>query len=80
MNKVTLTLSVPTKLKNELKQFREVNWSEETRRFLEERVKRLRVLKKFDELTKNSELTEEDAIELGRRINKEIAKKHGLNV
>ena len=55
-----------------------VNWSEETRQFLEERVKRLKILRKLDELTKNSDLTEEDAIEFGRKINEGIAKRHGL--
>ena len=76
----TLTLAVPDKLKKELNGIKGVNWSEETRQFLEERVKRLKVLKKFDELTKNSDLTEEDAIEFGRKINEGIARRHGLKV
>ncbi len=78
MEKATLTLAVSKKLKAEMNEIKEVNWSEETRQFLEERVKRLKVLKKLDELTRNSELTEEDAIEFGRKINKGIAARHGL--
>jgi ATP-dependent RNA circularization protein (DNA/RNA ligase family) len=72
----TLTLSVPKKLKDELRKMKDINWSEETRRFLEERVKRRKVFALFDELTKNSQLTEQDAIELGRAINKGMWQKH----
>lgn len=76
----TLTLAIPDKLKKDISELKGVNWSEETRQFLEERVKRLKVLKKLDELTKNSTLTEEDAIEFGRKINEGIAKRHGLKI
>jgi hypothetical protein len=78
MGSVTLTLCVPERLKREISEIKGVNWSEETRQFLEERVKRLKVLRKLDEMTKNSELTEKDILEFGRKINSGIAKKHGL--
>jgi hypothetical protein len=32
----------------------------------------------MDKLLANSELTEKDALEIGRKINKGIAKRHGL--
>lgn len=72
----TLTLSVPKKLKDELRKMKDINWSEETRRFLEERVKRRKIFALFDELTKNSQLTEQDAIDLGRIVNKGMWQKH----
>jgi len=78
MGNATLTLAVPEKLKKELKEIKGVNWSEETRAFLKERVKRLKALKKLDELTKNSKITGEEILELSRRINAGIAKRHGL--
>ena len=78
MGSATLTLAIPDKLKKELNEIKGVNWSEERRQFLEERVKRLKILKKLDELTKNSDLTEEDVIEYGRKINEGIARRHGL--
>ena len=78
MAQATLTLAISDKLKKEISEIKEVNWSEETRQFLEERVKRLRLLKKLDELTKNSDLTEEDVIEFGHKINKGIARRHDL--
>ena len=78
MSQATMTLAVSTKLKNEMRELKGVNWSEETRQFLEERVKRLKVLQKLDEITKNSELTEEDAIDFGKKIKAGIAKRHGI--
>jgi len=78
MGNATLTLSVSDKLKKEMSEIKSVNWSEETRAFLQDRVKRLRLLQKLDEITKNSQLTEQDVIELGRKINAGIAKRHGL--
>lgn len=74
----TLTLSIPKKLKDELRELKEVNWSEVTRQFLEERVKKMKLLKRLDELTKNSTFTEEDAVEMGRKINKAMAKRYNL--
>ena len=58
LGQATMTLAVSTKLKNEMRELKGVNWSEETRQFLEERVKRLKVLQKLDEITKNSRLTD----------------------
>lgn len=78
MGSATLTLSIPEELKRELKGVKGVNWSEETRQFLEERVKRLKALKKLDELTKNSKITDKEILELSRKINEGIAKRHEL--
>jgi hypothetical protein len=78
MGNATLTLSVSDKLKKEMSEIKSVNWSEETRAFLQDRVKRLRLLQKLDEITKNSQLTEQDVLELGRKINAGIAQRHGL--
>ncbi len=35
-------------------------------------------LKLMDKILRNSKLTEKDALEIGRKVNKELAKKHGL--
>ncbi len=64
----------------EMNELKGVNWSQETRQFLEQRIERLKVLHKLDELTKHSRLTEEDAVEMGREINRAIAKRHGLKI
>ncbi|MDO8427804.1 MAG: hypothetical protein Q7S92_01185 [Candidatus Diapherotrites archaeon] len=78
MKNVTLTLSISRELKEEMTEIKGINWSQETRQFLEERIKRLRVLQKLDALTKNSSLTEKDVLELGRKINQGIARRHAF--
>ena len=70
---VNITLSIPEELKKEMEMFQEINWSV---LFREAIKKRIMLLKKIKEFTKDSELTEEDAIRIGREINKEAAKKY----
>lgn len=65
-----ITVSVPEELKKELDELPEINWSEAVRKFLSEKVKRAMLLKKLDSMLEKSELTEEDALELGRKIKK----------
>ncbi|HJX50367.1 MAG TPA: hypothetical protein VJ438_02805 [Candidatus Nanoarchaeia archaeon] len=69
---VNITLSVPEDMKQEMDEFKEMNWSEVARASIK---KRLILLREFKEFTKNSELSEEDAIRLGREVNKAVAKK-----
>lgn len=76
MEKATLTLAIPKKLKKEISGMKDVNWSEETRQFLEERVRKKKALKILDDFTKNSGLTEDDALKLGREVNKRVWEKH----
>jgi len=71
-----LTLSLPEKLKKEIEQLPEINWSVLVREFLAERVKRALVLKKLDKMLENSELTEEDCIRLGREIKEGMWKRY----
>ena len=78
MGNVTVTLSVPEKLKHEMESFKEINWSEIMRSLLAEKTRRLALLKKLDELTAESSLTEEDVVSLSEKIKKGIAKRHGL--
>ena len=70
---VNITLSVPEELKQEMDKFPEMNWSEIARAAIKQRVI---MLNKFREFTKDSALTEEDALRLGRLVNKEVAKKY----
>ncbi|MBI5158877.1 hypothetical protein HY992_02035 [Candidatus Micrarchaeota archaeon] len=73
---VSITLSVPEELKKEMDKHPEMNWSAIAREAIKNR---LMLLKKFDDFTKDSTLTEEDAIELGRKVNKGLAKRYGLS-
>ena len=68
---VSRTLSVPEELKKEMDKFQDINWSAVAREAIKDKVI---LLKKFKEFTKNSTLTEKDALELGRKINKSLSK------
>jgi hypothetical protein len=71
---VNVTFAVPTDLKREMDGFPIINWSEVARQAFREKLGELELLKK---ITSKSKLTEKDALELGRKINASITKKHG---
>ena len=75
---VNVTLSVPIELKDKMDSFREINWSEVMRNTLSEKLRRLELMKKLDELTAGSKLTEDDIKRVADKIKEGIAKKHGL--
>jgi len=68
---VNITLSIPEELKSEMEKFPEINWSEVARAAIR---KKAILLREFNNLLKENEFTEEDAIELGRKINKKASK------
>ncbi len=70
---VSITLSVTTDLKQGMDSFPEINWSAVAR----EAIKRKMImLEKFKEFTKDSTLTEEDALRLGRTVTAKAMKRH----
>jgi hypothetical protein len=69
---VNITLSVPEELKEKMDKFKEINWSEIARQAIRRRII---LLREMDDLLKNSKLTEEDAIRLGREVNRRVARK-----
>lgn len=70
---VNITLSIPEDMKKEMEEFPEINWSSIARESIQ---KRIHLLRKFREFTRKSELTEKDAIELGRKINESMHKRY----
>jgi len=70
---VNITLSVPEDLKKEMEKFPEMNWSVVARTAIKQRVI---MLEKFREFTRNSTMTENDALKLGRKVNKSMHKRH----
>ncbi len=70
-----ITISVSEELYTTIKKHRQVRWSEVARRSMELYARKLSIL---DKLLKDSEMTEEDAIEIGRKIKHGVAKRHGL--
>ncbi len=67
---VSITLSVPEELKKEMDTFHEINWSAVAREAIKNR---LLMLKKFKEFAKDSTLTEEDALRMGKEVSKAVS-------
>ncbi len=70
-----ITISVSEELYKTIKHHRQIRWSEVARRAMANYAQKLAML---DKLTKDSELTEEDAIAIGKKVKRGIAKRHGL--
>lgn len=66
----TMTLAVPSELKDKMEKFPEMNWSEVARQAFIQRIKDLEFLKKFKS---DSTLTEEDALRLGKEVSKSLS-------
>lgn len=66
---VSITLSVPEDLKKEMDESKEMNWSEVARTAIKSKITQLKILKA---ISAKSKLTEKDALELGRKINKSL--------
>ena len=71
-----ITISIPKELKEKMNKFPEINWSKIASILLSQKIKRLEILKELDEILADSKLTEEDCIELGKKLKKEIVKKY----
>ncbi|MBU0979361.1 MAG: hypothetical protein KJ709_01020 [Nanoarchaeota archaeon] len=56
--------------------FQEINWSAVAREAIK---KKILLLRQFSEFTKDSTFTEEDALRLGRKVNKSLAKRYQRN-
>jgi len=69
----SLTLSVPTELKQEMNVFPEINWSAVAREAIKNKLIQL---EKFKQFTKQSTFTEKDALKLGREISAKAIKRH----
>ncbi len=70
---VSITLSVSKELKEEMEAFPEINWSEVARDAIK---KKIVLLEKFKQFSKESEINEDETITLGRELNKKLAKKY----
>jgi len=70
-----MTLAIPKELHVMMKKHPETKWSEIARQSLWNHAQKLELL---NNLLSKSELTEKDAIELGKKIKTGIAKKHGF--
>ncbi len=65
----TLTITVPEELKQDMDASPIINWSEVARAAIRQKVAQLKL---FKSIVAKSKLTEEDALELGKKINKSL--------
>ena len=70
-----MTLAVSEDLHKMMQKHREVKWSEVARQALWQHAKKVDLLYK---LLSKSQLTEEDALDIGKRIKSSVAKRHEL--
>ena len=70
-----VTLAVSEDLHMIMRKHKDIKWSEVARQAMWEKARKLELM---DTLLAKSPLTEEDALEIGRKIKHGIAKKHGL--
>ncbi|MFH0837324.1 MAG: hypothetical protein V1870_04295 [Candidatus Aenigmatarchaeota archaeon] len=70
---VSMTLAVPEELKREMDKHPEMNWSAVAREAIKQKIV---LLNRMDFMLKTSRLTEKDAIELGRKVNKAVSKRY----
>lgn len=70
---VTVTLAVSEELKRKMETHPEINWSEVARQAFLQKLDDMEFLRKVKETSK---LTEQDAIELGAKINRALAKRY----
>ena len=68
----TITVSVDDDLKERMEKQPEINWSEVTRQAIRNKIEKLELM---DELTVDSELTDEDVDEIAAKINESARKR-----
>jgi len=69
----TMTLSIPDELKRQMEVVPEMNWSEIARQAFSQKLKEWQL---FQSIVSKSRLTEKDALEIGRKVNAGLAKRH----
>ena len=68
-----LTLSIPNDLKEMMEKFPEINWSEVARDSIKKKIAQLNFLKGF---RMDSEISPEDALNLGKEISELLLKRY----
>lgn len=69
----SLTLAIPTELREKMNRFPEINWSEVARQAI---LQKTRQLDQLNQLLSKSALTEQETVEIGRQIKRRVWKRH----
>ena len=67
-----LTISIPEELKKKMDALKVINWSEVAREAFTKRIELTEGYERFQELVSKSKLTEKNALELTKAINKSM--------
>jgi len=70
---VSITLSVPKEIKQEMAGFPEINWSAVARDAI---VRKIELLNKLNKMLAGSKLTEADTLAFGKVVTKKAAKRY----
>ncbi len=70
-----MTLAVPEDLFKIIEKHKEIKWSEVARQAMWDKARKIELM---DRILSKSNITEKDALAIGKKINEGIAKKHGL--
>ena len=68
-----MTLALPSELKQQMVHHPEINWSEVARNAFREKIADFALLREF---RSQSELTEDDALKLGRKVNRALRERY----
>ena len=71
----SINIPISEDLKRVIDKYIEIEWTKIAEEALWDHARKLELM---DKLTKDSKLTEKDALEIGNKIKIEIAKRHGL--
>ncbi len=70
-----MTLALPEELHKVMRKHKEIKWSEIARDAMWQHAKKMELM---DKLLSKSTLTEKDAIAIGRKINRSLAKRYNI--
>ncbi len=71
----TVAIKIPYDLKNRMEKHKEIDWDELVQKAIKTQLSRIELA---DSLSSSSQLTEDEALEIGEDIKKGMAKRHGL--
>lgn len=74
-NMTNMTLAVPEDLYKIMEKHKEIKWSEVARQAIWDKARKIELM---DKILSKSQLTEKDALEIGRKVKEGISKQHGL--
>jgi len=70
---VTMTLAMPQDMKKKIEAYPEINWSEVARQAFLQKIADLELL---EEIKSKSRMTEDDALRMGKELNRRLTKRY----